>query len=205
MADWFVLGLTGPTGAGKSTVAQELARQGGEIVDCDKLAREVTDSCRPCLQELCEAFGEDILDPSGALRRRVLAQRAFSGKEETERLNRITHPWILRLAAEQMAAAQKRGAAFAVLDAPVLYESGADASCDAVIAVLAPPALRLARIMQRDGIPEELARARMRAQQEPSFYGSRADFLIDGSAPPECLPEAVRAVLRAMAKGRGSV
>lgn len=78
-----VLGLTGPTGAGKTTISELLAEQGCIILDCDKIARQVTTNHVDCLKDLCYAFGSDILNEEGMLNRTLLAQRAFANKEQT--------------------------------------------------------------------------------------------------------------------------
>ena len=112
-----VIGLTGPTGAGKSSVAKELAALGCAVVDCDRIARQVTDSCVPCLQSLAEEFGSDILQ-EGVLDRKLLAARAFASPEKTRKLNELTHPWILGETKAQIQAALDAGKPFVVVDAP---------------------------------------------------------------------------------------
>ena len=189
-----VIGLTGPTGAGKSSVAKELAALGCAVVDCDRIARQVTDSCAPCLQSLAEEFGSDILQ-EGVLNRKLLAARAFASPEKTRKLNELTHPWILGETKAQIQAALDAGKPFVVVDAPLLFEAGVDALCDEIVAVTVPFEKRLQRIMKRDHISEELARARMAAQHPESWYEERAGKVISGRLDDETLRSELKAYL----------
>ena len=177
-----LIGLTGPTGAGKSTVCTSLMQRGWGVVDADATARLVTQPGQPCLVELAEAFGKDILTPDGALRRAVLADRAFSSPQDTQRLNAITHPHILRLIKEKVGQLYSSGKKLVALDAPLLFEARMEGICDFVVAVTAPARVRLERILARDGISRELALSRIRAQHSAQYYRQRSDFWIDGAA-----------------------
>ena len=189
-----VIGLTGPTGAGKSSVAKELVALGCAVVDCDRIARQVTDSCVPCLQSLAEEFGSDILQ-EGMLDRKLLAARAFASPEKTRKLNELTHSWILGETKAQIQAALDAGKPFVVVDAPLLFEAGVDALCDEIMAVTVPFEKRLQRIMKRDHISEELARARMAAQHPESWYEERAGKVISGRLDDETLRSELKAYL----------
>ena len=180
------LGLTGPTGAGKTTVARLLEQNGIPLVDADAIARTVTEKGSPVLSALADTFGKDILFPDGSLDRRALAAVAFSSKENTEKLNAVTHPAIL--ARIRRALADAPGDAV-VLDAPLLFETGLDALCDHTVAVVADEAVRLARITARDGISEEAAKKRMAVQPDTAFYAARADILLynNGDRSPAML------------------
>lgn len=184
-----VVGLTGPTGAGKGFVAEYLTRLGCGVIDTDKIAREITDPGSDFLPVLAEQFGADIIK-DGELDRRLLAQRAFADKKSQEKLNRLTHPEIMRRALDRADDALNEGEAAAVIDAPLLFEAGGDKVCDTVIAVIAPEEIRLERITARDGITEEEARRRMSVQQSDEFYTSRAEFTViscEGYSVPEQL------------------
>jgi dephospho-CoA kinase len=174
-----VIGLTGPTGAGKSTVAQIFRELGCAVIDADLLAREVVqDPC--CLKALCSEFGADIVTSDGKLDRHLLAKRAFSSPDHTERLNRITHPAIGRETVQRIEKLQDTGVRAIILDAPLLFESGSGAFCKATIAVTAPLEIRLERIIKRDGITEEAAKERMNAQHSNEFYEHQAEYILNG-------------------------
>ena len=189
-----VIGLTGQTGAGKSTVAGLLQSAGFQIIDCDKLTKSGIYDAR-CLEELAQAFGGDILAPDGSLDRRLLARRAFSSPENTEILNRITLPRILRRLGEKLREMHDGGIQKIVLDAPTLFESGADAFCSRVISVTAPQSLRLSRVMERDGLSREDACLRMSAQKPDDFYLDRSDYVLVNNEKEDSLAAAVREIM----------
>ncbi|MFR7551579.1 MAG: L-threonylcarbamoyladenylate synthase [Acutalibacteraceae bacterium] len=114
----WVIGLTGQTGAGKSTVSQRLAARGCAVIDCDAVTRDPALYSGECLAELQKAFGRDIIRPEGTLDRRLLARRAFADDESTQTLNRITHPVIFGRLRAEIAAKKAAGARVIVLDAP---------------------------------------------------------------------------------------
>lgn len=172
------IGLTGPTGAGKTTVAAHFLAAGLPVVDADKAARSVTAAGSPTLSALADAFGADILSADGTLDRKVLAARAFADPALTEKLNAITHPAILQLMQAEIDALEAAGKKAVLIDAPLLFEAGLDRICDLTVAVLASKEVRLARIMQRDGITKDAALSRMAAQPDERFYLERAGNIL---------------------------
>ena len=170
------IGLIGGSGCGKSTVASLFTEYGLGHIDCDQVARQVVEPGMPCLAELVDYFGADILQADGRLNRPQLARIAFSSQDQTQALNRITHKYILsytdRLIEEMI---DKPGV---IIDAAALAESGYLETCDHVIAVVAPKYKRLRRIMRRDNIHWIAARRRLRAQKKDAFYRSFADYVI---------------------------
>jgi len=175
----FILGLTGPSGAGKSLVAAALARRGFAVLDADRAARSVVAPGSPCLRELAAAFGGQIITSDGSLDRKKLAAAAFADGPGVERLNAVTHPYITAELKSKLEALVAAGCAKAVLDAPALFEAGAERLCDKVAAVVAPRELRLSRIIARDGLTQEEASRRLAAQKPDEFYTRRADFVIE--------------------------
>lgn len=176
-----LVGLTGKTGAGKSTVSKYLSEKGAYIIDGDIVAREVLVDDTSLIARLCDAFG-NILAPDGTLDRRALARAAFSTPENTDKLNKIIHPAINK------AIHQKADKAFdeyevVVVDAAAIIESGYADECDMLYVVHAPEDIRLQRIMKRDNISEEDALVRIRGQKDDDFYLSRAHGVIHTYEP----------------------
>ncbi|MBQ8210763.1 MAG: threonylcarbamoyl-AMP synthase [Clostridia bacterium] len=178
-----IVGLTGPTGSGKGYVAAYLKNIGCYVADTDLIAREITMKGAPHLKVLAAHFGEDIITADGELDRKLLASRAFKDKASQELLNSLTHPEIIRISMERCIDALENGATAAVIDAPLLFECGADKLCNTVIAVTAPKEIRLQRIMQRDNISEEQALARMSVQHDDEFYTDKSEFSVRSYAP----------------------
>lgn len=170
-----IIGLTGQTGAGKSTVCEYLKRMSVCIIDCDKVSREVTEKGSPLLSRLSEAFGNDIILSDGSLDRRLLASRAFCSTDKTELLNKITHPEILNAIKLKIAASNCKNI---VIDAPTLFESGADKLCDRIIAVLCDENKRKDRIVARDNLTGQQADTRLSAAKSNEFFIERADAVI---------------------------
>jgi dephospho-CoA kinase len=174
-----VVGLTGPTGAGKTTVCAFLAgREGIAIIDCDRVARKVVGKGRRCLLDLAVEFSPVIIGEDGTLNRRRLAGIVFQDKEKLKRLNEIIFPHVLEEIEQRLEDARRQEARVAVLDAPTLFESGACRLCGAIVAVIASPGLRAFRIIRRDGLDAGEAEARMGSQRNDEYYTSRADFVI---------------------------
>ena len=167
-----IIGLTGPTGAGKSLVSSVAAQQGYQVIDCDLAARRAVERNSEGLLSLIKVFGDEILNSDGTLNRKALAKRAFSAKENTQLLNETLLPHIVKLIESEMVSDK------VLLDAPTLFESGIDKKCTVTVAVLADREERKRRILERDCINEQEAELRMGAGKEDDFYRRRADFVI---------------------------
>jgi dephospho-CoA kinase len=131
-------------------------------------------------EALVGAFGSDILDDSGQVDRKRLAQAVYP--DRLEELNGITHPFVVEEVARQVAAARQKGLPAVAVDAIALIESGIGQSCDTVVAVLAPLETRIRRIMARDGIDEAYARRRALAQKGDDFFRNRSDYVLENQA-----------------------
>lgn len=200
-----VIGLTGPTGGGKTTVLGILTGMGLCPIDCDALYHRLLAEEPALVEELTDRFGRSILKGAGALDRRALGTIVFSDPAALADLNAITHRYVTAAVDEALDRARAHGAPGAVIDAVALIESGLSRRCDAVAAVLAPPALRLSRIMVRDGLTARRARERIQAQPPDSFYRAHCAILIenDGSLPPETFRAQVEALFRPILNHEG--
>lgn len=170
-----IIGLTGPSGTGKSTVAKCACSLGYSVIDCDKVAASVTDDAE-LLNRLEAAFGGVV--KNGSLDRKALAHKAFAAIEQTEKLNRIMLPIIVNAIKKQINELNKAGVTHLLLDAPTLYESGLDADCDTIIAVLADKEHRAERISERDRLTKEQLEKRLNAAKPDTFYLQKAEHII---------------------------
>jgi dephospho-CoA kinase len=178
-----VVGMTGGIASGKSSVARELTARGVVVIDADQLAREVVDKGSAGLAEIVRAFGPDVLNPEGELDRERLGARVFQNADARKTLNAITHPRIGQLSAERIAAALQTSAPYVVYDAALLVETGAHRGLAALIVVAAQPEQQIERLIARDGLSLEAARARLAAQAPLEAKLAAADYIIrnDGS------------------------
>ena len=191
-----IVGLTGQTGAGKTTVAERLKKYGYAVIDADKVAALVTEKGSPTLKKLADAFGKEIIREDGTLNRSLLADKAFSSTTMVELLNSITHPEICRLIMKKVNGEFWNGYEGVIIDAPQLFESGLSEKCNVIISVTAPEDVRLRRIMARDGISEEPARKRMSAQFSEDFFKQKSDIVIVNDCDDEELARQVLYVAR---------
>lgn len=173
-----VVGLTGPTGSGKTSVSAVWARRGAKIINCDRVARQIHRD-PGVLHALATVFGGDILT-GGSLNRALLAARAFSTPENHERLNQIMLPPIIDRTLELLREAQEEeGCEVVVLDAPTLFESGLDALCDITVALEAPRDTRADRISRRDHLSPGEVERRMKVQHDADYYRALADVVLE--------------------------
>lgn len=191
-----IIGLTGPTGAGKTTVANCFKSMNVAVIDADFVSRSIIDTDKSILQKLIDEFGRDIVDENGRLIRKLLASRAFSSKTLTEKLNAIMLPAILSEIENLIYELSLNGQKLIVLDAPLLFESGANNLCDIVISVVASYDTRMKRILKRDLITADMAKKRMLVQKDTEFYLNNSDFILDGERDiSELLDDAKQLIL----------
>ncbi len=178
-----VVGLTGQSGAGKGELGKIFACQSGvKVIDTDLVARQVVRKGKPCLDELCRFFGDEILNDDGTLNRQKLASIAFCDKEKHTRLNSITHAHIMREVEDWLESCRENNVKCAVIDAPLLFESGADALCDVTVGVISSYEKRLERVMRRDGIDEKNAGIRLDSQPDNSFFTEKCSYIIENNS-----------------------
>ena len=176
-----VIGLCGGSGSGKGSVCAIFLERGIPSIDTDAVYREMTAGDSACLRALSEEFGNTIISADGSLDRRALFTVVFSGDGAAERrcrLNEITHKYILDETRSRLYAMRKDNVKAAIVDAPLLFESGFDSECDALVCVIADRETRISRIMGRDGITYEEAVRRIDSQIADEILIKSCDYVV---------------------------
>lgn len=179
------LGLTGPTGAGKSMVATLFASQQIPIIDADGLYHHLLANNKSLRADLMLSFGKEIVQKDGSIDRKALGKIVFNDAEKLKRLNAITHPYVVTEICRELEKYRLENTPIVILDAPTLFESGLNTICGFVISVIAREDIRLARIMKRDNITEEAGKERMHAGRSVDFFKQHSDFIIENNSSLE--------------------
>ena len=172
-----IIGITGGTGCGKTTLLNEIRKLGGLVLDCDAIYHELLQTDRAMLSAIETRFPGVVED--GSLNRKKLGGIVFADPDALLDLNAITHAAVKAEVLRHLEAKP----ALAAIDAIGLFEGGLAELCDVTVALTAPRELRIRRLMARDGIPEEYAVRRIEAQHDESWFRQRCDYVLknDGS------------------------
>jgi len=195
------VGLTGGLACGKTTVAEVLREQGCEVLDADRLGHLAIEPGGPAYQGVLDAFGADLLDENGKIRRPLLAQRVFQQPEQLARLNSLVHPAIIAQVEERchdFRRRQPRG--ILIVDAALIFEAGMDRRFDKVVVVDCDPERQVARFVGKGLGSEEEARRRMAAQLPRAEKNNRADFVLDSSGSLEETRQRARELFETLSK-----
>ncbi|TVP45757.1 MAG: dephospho-CoA kinase [Halomonas sp.] len=176
-----IIGLTGGIGSGKSTVARAFEALGAPWVDADDVAREVVAPGEPALIAIKERFGDQVINPDGALNRAALRNIVFKAPEQRKWLESITHPIVRARLLQYLEQLEHQGAPYVLLVSPLLFESGQHALVSRSIVVDVPEELQLSRTQQRDGVSESQVHAILAAQLPREQRLAQADDVIDNS------------------------
>ncbi len=193
-----VIGLTGMSGAGKSTACKVFKDAGFDIIDCDMICREIVKKGKPCLSEIISAFGKEIITAEGELNRSKLGKIIFSDESKRLALNGIMYPYVSYIVIKSILSEKNN---FVVLDAPTLFESGIDDICDKIVCVVAKKSILIQRIIERDAISPELAADRLNSQNSIQFYIDKSDYSVFNDGNKEELINSVLKVIDAIRKG----
>ena len=188
-----VIGITGPTGAGKTTVLNVLKELGGCVLDADAVYHELLESDLALRSDLERRFGP-LTREDGTFDRKKLGGIVFRDRLALAELNGISHGRVVVELSQRLARARESGAPVAAVDAIALFESGAAELCHVTLAVLAPPGVRVGRIMAREGVSEEYARARIAAQKPDQWFEERCDRILRNDGGREELEARARAL-----------
>ncbi|HPE16600.1 MAG TPA: dephospho-CoA kinase [Oscillospiraceae bacterium] len=173
-----IIGITGGSGAGKTTALGVLAALGVVIVDCDALYHGLLERDRELHDTLVAVFG-DVTGQDGRLDRKKLGAVVFRDAEALEELNAISHAAVLRELRVFLEEARAAGETAVAIDAIALLESGVGKLCDCVVGIVAPEEVRVRRLMARDGISRQYALLRIRAQKPERFFRKKCDYILE--------------------------
>lgn len=186
-----IFGITGQTGSGKSFVSDIFRSFGVDVIDADKISHEVCAAGSECLEEIEKSFGSEIILDSGELDRRRLGSVVFSNPQKLRLLTGITHRYIKDAVIKRI---KNSKSGICAIDGAVLIGSNMEELCEYMVAVIADEGLRKKRIMVRDGLSEEEALSRIRAQQDESFYRVHSDYVIENNGSIEELEKKARCI-----------
>ena len=172
-----IIGITGPTGAGKTTALNELEKLGGVLIDCDAVYHGLLRDDKTLRDELEGRFGV-LTDENGVFDRKKLGAVVFHDPAALADLNAIAHRHIVSAVKRILEQAERDGAPAAAVDAIALFESGLADLCHATVAITAPAEIRVERIMAREGISREYAQSRVNAQNPEEFFTSRCQHTL---------------------------
>ena len=185
-----IIGLTGSSGSGKSTIAGMLKALGFFVIDCDALSKSI-DGVEKYKVLVEENFGREVFDGEN-ISRKKLGKLVFSDKEKLDILTKISHPIIIELVISKI---KENLSKDIIIDAPLLFESGLDSMCDITIGIIADKALRSKRVMIRDGVSEDYALARISSQQSSEFYRKKCTLIIENNGDIDSLENTLRNII----------
>jgi dephospho-CoA kinase len=199
MRRFLLVGLTGGIATGKSTVSEMLRGLGAEIIDADRLAREVVEPGQPAFKQIVAEFGAGIVGADGALDRKKLGAIVFADPERRKRLEALTHPAIRERFQARLDELAARGfAGLVFFDAPVMIESGSYKNMDRMVVVVTDEATQMARLHARDGTDDAEGRRKIASQMPLTEKAKLADHVIDNSGDREATAAQVRRVVAAL-------
>ncbi len=177
-----IIGITGNSGSGKTLISSLLQKEyNANIIDADKIAKEMSQKDTAYFKEIVKEFSEDILLENGEIDKPKLANIIFTNTEKRESLNSLTFKYVVNEIKRKVTLNSNKTV---IIDAPLLIESGLNKLCDVVISVIADEDIKIKRICKRDNISENIAKNRIQAQASNEFYIKNSNYVIinnDGS------------------------
>lgn len=192
-----VIGITGPSGAGKTTLSSILkSNYSSYIIDADEVAKKLSNNTKTkYFEEIVNLFGKAILRNDGNLKRKEIAKIIYQDKEKRKALNNLTFKYVVDDINKQLNEIEKSNYKYIGIDVPLLYEAKMEKICDYVIAVVAEDQKKINRICKRDNITEELAKERLKIQNDNEFFAKKADFVIHNDGTLEKLENSLKEII----------
>lgn len=174
-----IIGVTGSSGSGKSTVTQILEKElKAKNINADKIVKEMQTQGSRYFEKIVELFGKEIIQENGSLNRRKLAEIIFKDKAQKEKLDKLTYTYVVEEIKKQVNNIKED---YVIIDAPLLIESKLNEICDVVIAVISNKEKQVQRICNRDKIEKNEAKLRIEAQKDNEFYKKNADYVVENN------------------------
>lgn len=174
-----IIGITGSSGSGKSTVTQILEKElKAKVINADEIVKQMQTQGSKYFEEIVELFGKGVIKENGSLNRRKLAEIIFQDKAQKEKLDNLTYKYVVEEIRKQVNMAKEE---YVIIDAPLLIESKLNEICNSVIAVVSKKEEQVKRICKRDNIEESKAKLRIEAQKDNEFYKKNANYVVENN------------------------
>lgn len=192
-----ILGITGPSGAGKTTLTTILKNgYNSYTISADEVAKKLSnDNKTPYFKEMVKLFGKDILQEDGKLNRKKIASIIYQNNEKRKSLNNLTFQYVVKDISNQIEKVKNQKYDYIGIDVPLLYEAKMEKICDAVIAVVAEDEEKISRICKRDKISKEIAKKRLEIQNNNEFFAKKANFVIHNDGTIEKLKKSLKEII----------
>lgn len=177
----FIIGITGPSGAGKTSICEMFKENGFYIINADKVYASIIVEGKECYKKIVDFFGERILDKNNNIDRKKLSRIVFNNKKKLEMLNSIAHKYVVIEIEKQIKLIYNENNRI-ILDVPLLFESGCDKLCFKTVAVVCEQKIMVKRIMKRDNLDLVDATLRVRNQKNNEFYIKKTDYVINNNS-----------------------
>ena len=174
-----VIGITGSSGSGKSTITKILSEElEAKIINADEVVKQMQEKDSEYYRKIVDLFGANILQEDGSLNRKKIAEIIFRDENKKEKLDKLTFKYVVEEIRQQVEKAKEE---YIIIDAPLLIESGLNKICNIVIAVISKKQEQIKRICKRDNIEESIAKLRLEAQRDNEFYKTNADYIVENN------------------------
>lgn len=192
-----ILGITGPSGAGKTTLTNILRNNyKAYTIDADEVAKKLSNNNQTeYFRQMVKLFGNDVVKEDGNLDRKRVATIIYNNEEKRNSLNKLTFQYVVDEITDQIKEVRKQDYDYIGIDVPLLYEAKMEKICDCVIAVVAEDNEKITRICKRDNISPELAKQRLEIQKDNEFFAQKANFVIYNDGSIEKLEKSLKEII----------